>query len=417
MNRQRGKQVKPLSPGQVAKVTKPGRYADGGGLYLWVKPDGRKTWTFRWRDRVTGKQREAGLGSFTNQRVTLKQARDRADKYRDMVWSGLDPIAEKQKTLNEARAALAKRLTFKQCADKYIDAHKAGWKNPKHAAQWPATLNTYAKLLMPLPVAEIDQEHVLKCLETIWTTKTETATRVRQRIEAVLDWATARKFRAGENPARWRGHLDKLLPKPTKLKKVIHRPALDYHQAGAFMTKLRQGDSMAAKALELQILTATRPGETVGARWTEFDLDSKIWTIPAARMKAEKEHEIPLSTQAVKLIKSIPKASDYVFPGVSLDKAMTTAAAMKLLKRIEPGITAHGFRSTFRDWAADQTAYPREVIEHAMAHQLKDKAEAAYARSTVFPKRVKLMTAWANYCDRLPGDSANVTPIRDRSKN
>ena len=200
MNRPRGKRVTPLIAGKVSKVTKPGRYADGGGLYLWVKPDGRKTWTFRWRDRVTGKLREAGLGSLTNERVTLKMARDRADNYRDMVWNGLDPIAEKRKRIEEARNALAKRLTFKDCAERYINAHKAGWKNPKHAAQWPATLNTYAGLLMPQAVEDIDTALVLQCIEPIWSTKTETATRVRQRIEAVLDWATARKFRKGENP-------------------------------------------------------------------------------------------------------------------------------------------------------------------------------------------------------------------------
>jgi len=219
MNRPRGKQVKPLSPGSVIKKTEPGRYADGGGLYLWIKPDGRKTWTFRWRDKITSKLREAGLGSVTNQRVTLKMARERADEYRDMVWRGLDPIEEKRKRIQEARAALANRLTFKDCMTRYIDAHKASWRNKKHTAQWSSTLNTYADPLMKLPVADIDTSLVLQCIEPIWTTKTETATRVRQRIEAILDWATARKYRKGENPARWRGHLDKLLPKPTKLKR------------------------------------------------------------------------------------------------------------------------------------------------------------------------------------------------------
>ncbi len=415
MNKPRGKQVTPLTAGKVSKVTKAGRYADGGGLYLWVKPDGRKTWTFRWRDRVTGKQREAGLGSLTNQRVTLAMARERADKYRDMVWNGLDPIAEKQKALTEAREALANRVSFSDCTTRYIDAHKAAWRNGKHTAQWSSTLNTYAAPLMALPVADINDDLVLQCLEPIWTTKTETATRVRQRIESVLDWATARKYRTGENPARWKGHLDKLLPKPTALKKVVHRPALDYRLAGVFMAKLRQGHSMAAKALKLQILTATRPGETVGARWIEFDLDAALWTIPAERMKANKQHEIPLSTQAVKLLKALPQVSNFVFPGITLNKAMTTAAAMKLLKRIEPGITAHGFRSTFRDWAADSTSYAREVIEHAMAHQLKDKAEAAYFRSDMIKKRARLMADWANYCDQLPGDSATVTPIRAKN--
>ncbi|MDZ4730642.1 MAG: Arm DNA-binding domain-containing protein, partial [Xanthomonadales bacterium] len=216
MNRTPGKRVEPLTPGKVAKETRAGRYADGGGLYLWIKEDGRKTWTYRWRDRITGKLREAGLGSLTNQRVSLAQARERADSYRAQVWNGLDPIKVKQAALQEAREAMAH--TFQNCMGRYIDAHKASWRNDKHTAQWTSTLSTYAALLLPLPVAEIKDEHVLACLEPIWTEKTETATRVRQRIESVLDWATARKYRAGENPARWRGHLDNLLPRPTKLK-------------------------------------------------------------------------------------------------------------------------------------------------------------------------------------------------------
>ena len=416
MNRPRGKQVTPLTAGKVAKVSKAGRYADGGGLYLWVRPDGRKTWTFRWRDRVTGKLREAGLGSFTNQRVTLKQARQRADVYRDMVWNGLDPIAEKRNRIEEARAALANRMTFKDCATRYIDAHKASWRNERHTAQWSSTLNTYAAPIMELPVADIDDELVLQCLEPIWTTKTETATRVRQRIECVLDWATARKYRSGENPARWRGHLDKLLPKPNKLKNIQHLAALPYNDVGTFMVKLREGDSMAAKALELQILTAARPGEVVGAQWTEFDLNSKVWTIPAERTKANKEHSIPLSPQAVTLLKKLPKASEFAFPSASLNCGMSTALGLNLIKEIQPGITQHGFRSTFRDWAADKTSYPREVIEMALAHRLKDKAEAAYFRSDLIAKRARLMTDWANYCDQLPGDSATVTPIRNGAK-
>ena len=415
MNRLRGKRVEPLTPGKVSKTTKPGRYADGGGLYLWIKEDGRKTWTFRWRDKITGKLREAGLGSLTNQRVTLKMARDRADNYRDMVWNNLDPIAEKRRAIKEAREARANRLTFRECMNRYIDAHKASWRNEKHTAQWSSTLNLYADPLMKLPVADIDDKLVLQCLEPIWTTKTETATRVRQRIEAVLNWATARKYRSGENPARWRGHLDQLLAKPTKLKNVVHRARLPYEQAGVFMAKLRKGDSMAAKALELQILTATRPGEVVGAQWSEIDLKGNIWTIPAERTKANKEHTIPLSPPAVKLLKKLPRVTDFVFPGVKLDKGMTTAAAMNLLKRIEPGITAHGFRSTFRDWAADQTSYAREVIEHAMAHRLKDKAEAAYFRSDQVAKRTRLMADWAKYCDTIPADADNVTPIRNKA--
>lgn len=416
MNQLRGKRVPPLTHGKVQLSTRPGRYADGGGLYLWIKPDGRKTWTFRWRDRVTGQLREAGLGSWSNERVTLKQARERADRYRDMVWNGLDPIAEKQNRLAEAREAHANRVSFAVCTQRYIDAHKAAWRNDKHTAQWSSTLNTYAADLMDMPVADITDAQVIRCLEPIWTDKTETATRVRQRIESVLDWATARKYRAGLNPARWKGHLDKLLPKPQRLKNIQHRPALAYAELPGFMAELRKVDTMAAKALQLQILTATRPGETVGAQWSEFDLAGKVWTVPAERMKAHKEHTIPLSGRAVEILQSLPRVNDYVFPGASLKKPMTTAAGMNLLKEIHPGITQHGFRSTFRDWAADQTAYPREVIEHALAHQLKDKAEAAYFRSDMMAKRAKLMQAWADYSATKPGQTASVSGIRKGAK-
>lgn len=416
MNTPRGKQVKPLTPGKIQRTTKPGRYCDGGGLYLWIKPDGRKTWTFRWRDRVTGIPREAGLGSLTNERVTLKQARERADVYRDMVWRGLDPIAEKQKVLTAAREAHANRVSFQDCTDRYIDAHRASWRNAKHTAQWSSTLNTYAANLMDMAVSDITDMHVLACLEPIWTDKTETATRVRQRIESVLDWATARKYRAGLNPARWKGHLDHLMAKPGKLKNVQHRPALPYTEISQFMAELRSVDTHAAKALELQILTATRPGETVGAQWDEFDLQAKIWTVPAARMKAHKEHTIPLSSRALEILEGLPRVSGYVFPGGrSLEKSMSTGAGLKLLKEMRSGLTQHGFRSTFRDWAADQTAYPREVIEHAMAHQLKDKAEAAYFRSDLLAKRAKLMQAWSTYCNTVPGKPEKVTPIRKRA--
>jgi integrase len=359
-----------------------------------------------------------GLGPFGPHDVTLADARAEAGKARAMLRESppRNPIEHRRQTLQEAKLKHARRMTFEDCANAYIEAHKAGWKNPKHAAQWPATLKTYAGDLLPLPVEEIDTTLVIKALQPIWASKTETATRVRQRIESVLDWATARKFRKGENPARWRGHLDKLLPKPTKLKNVKHRPALPYPQVGVFVAALRKKDSHAAKALELQILTATRPGEVMGATWNEIDLQAKTWTIPAERMKANKEHVIPLSGRAVKILKSLPHASDFVFPGASLKKSMTTAAGMKLVKEIRPGVTAHGMRSTFRDWAADQTAFPREVIEHALSHQLKDKAEAAYFRSDLMPKRTKLMNEWASYCDRISADGDNVTPIRKGAK-
>jgi integrase len=403
-----------LTAGFCLKTTKPGRYADGGNLYLLIKPDGRKMWVFRFVDPVTRNRQDMGLGRYGKHYVTLAKAREAAADARALLDEFKNPIEERKQLLRKAQQARAKRLTFEQCATKYIAAHRASWRNAKHAQQWTNTLTTHAADLMPLPVAEIDTAQVVKCLEKIWTTKTETATRVRQRIEKVLNWATVRKYRSGDNPAKWTGHLDELLPKPTKLKKVEHRAALPYAEAGAFMVKLRAKDSMAAKALELQILTSTRPGEVVGSTWNEFDLAKKIWTIPAERMKAQKEHSIPLSPQAVERLKSLPRidGSDYVFPGLRPDKPMSTAAGMKLLKQLHPGITAHGMRSTFRDWAGETTAYPREVIEMAMAHQLKDKAEAAYARGNLIDKRRRLMGDWADYCDTIQTQQAdNVTPI------
>ena len=389
-----------LSAAFCTKVAKAGRYGDGGGLYLLVKPDLRKTWVFRFRDRITGRQCDMGLGPFGPHDVTLAAARVQAGMFRAMLREipPRNPIEARRAALQDAKLAHARHMTFGDCARRYIEAHKAGWRNGKHAAQWTATLETYATDLLPLPVAEIDTALVMKCLEPIWTDKTETATRVRQRMESVIDWATARKFRRGENPARWKGHLDKLLPAAAKLKNVQHRPALPYAEIGAFMIELRGVDTLAARALEFQILTAGRPGEVVGAMWNEIDLKGKTWTIPAQRMKAGKEHTIPLSPRAVEILKALPRASEFVFPGPTLKKGMTTSAGMKLLKQLHPGITAHGFRSTFRDWAAEKSSYPREVIEHALAHRLKDKAEASYQRGTVFPKRVKLMQAWARYC-------------------
>jgi integrase len=401
----------------IAKQTKSGRYADGGGLYLLVKPDGRKTWVFRWRDRVTGKLRDKGLGAYGKHDVTLAEARQVAGDCRRMVRNNKDPIEEARQTLLDAKLAYAKQLTFGDCISRYVDAHRAGWKNPKHTIEWPASLDRYASKLKDLPVAAIDTGLVVQCIEPLWATKTETMTRVRQRIEAVLAWATVRGYRSGNNPAQWRNHLDKLLPAPNKLRNVQHLAALPYTEVGAFMAKIRAKDSLAAKALELQILTASRPGEVVGATWDEYDLKAKVWTIPKDRMKADKEHEIPLTPQAIKLLGKLPRGCDFVFPGVSLKKGLSTAAAMKLIKELHPGITAHGFRSTFREWSGDQTSYPREVIEHALAHQLKDKAEAAYYRKSQFPKRVKLMKSWAAYCDQIPADADNVTPIRKGAKS
>ena len=389
-----------LTSAFCASTIKPGYYGDGGGLYLTVKPDGRKYWCFRWRDRHAryttgksagvGKLREKGLGRYGEYDVSLKQARALAGECRQLVQQGEDPIAK----------ALGK-LTFGECVARYIHVHETIWQNSKHAAQWSSSLNTYASQLMNLPVSDIDGALVLSCLEPIWTSKTETATRVRQRIESVLGWATDLRYRSGENPARWRGNLDKLLPKPTRLKKSVHPASLDYRNVGTFMEKLGKVDSLAARALELQILTATRPGEVVGALWQEFGLKGEIWTIPAVRMQTGRDHTIPLSPRVIELLKNLPQTSEFVFPGRAGSKGMTTAAGLKLLKTLRPGITQQGFRSTFHDWAVNLASCPSEVIEYAMGSQPKDEAEAAHFRSDLIAKRVQLMRDWADFCDRI----------------
>jgi integrase len=392
------------------KTRQPGMHADGGLLYLLVKPDGRRSWIFRYRDRTTGKLRDMGLGAAWD--VGLAEARERAAAHRRTLRDGLDPLTSKHAGRAEAKAAHEKRMAFGRCAELYIEAHRNGWKNPKHAAQWDSTLRTYCVPVWKLPIDTIDTALVMKCLDPIWTTKTETASRLRGRMESVLAWATVRGLRSGDNPAQWRNHLDQLLPARTKVQAVEHRAALPYTEASAFMVELRQRDSIAAKVLELQILTATRPGEAAGAQWSEFDLAGAVWTIPAARMKAGKEHRVPLSPAAVKLLKALPQINANVFPGVR-HRPITTEAAMKLLKELRPGLTAHGFRSTFRDWAAETTSHPREIIEQAMAHRLKDAAEAAYQRGDLLARRAVLMKDWATYC-AAPRKADNVTALQGR---
>lgn len=388
----------------VKKLTKPGRYNDGDGLYLFVQASGNRSWVFRWRDRVTGKLRDKGLGPVRI--VTLSSARERASECRDIVWSGGDPIAASQERRSAARLAQAKRMTFAECCEKYIDAHRESWRNAKHAGQWTATLNTYAKTLLPLDVADIDTGLVVKCLEPIWKAKTETATRVRQRIESVLGWATVRGFRTGDNPARWRGHLDTLLPKPNAIKKVEHMAALPHGEINGFLQELRKSQGLGARALELQILTAMRPGAAAGARWEEIDLDAKLWTIPGERMKTrkgkeeEREHIVPLSEPALALMRSLVRANDFVFPSARKNKPITTAAMLKATRAVRQDVDSHGFRSTFRDWGAECTNYPRDLLEAALAHTLKDKTEAAYLRSKLVVKRANLMEDWGRRCNQ-----------------
>jgi integrase len=394
---------------RVKSLKEPGRYADGGGLYLYVGRNNARVWVFRYRDRRTSKHRDRGLGPVAD--VPLEKARERAAACRALLLDGVDPIEASRSHRVTARLEHARRMTFEECASAFIKANQAAWRNEKHREQWTNSLATHAALLMPLPVAEIDTTLVMKALEAIWTTKTETATRVRGRVENILDWAKVRGLRAGENPARWRGHLDKLLPKPTKLKAVEHHPALPYTDMPAFIVDLRKRQGTSARALELQILTAARPGEIVGARWDEFDLDAKLWTIPAPRMKANREHRVPLSEPAVTLLSALPKKGEFVFAGAKPKTSLSIAAPLELVKELRAGYVPHGFRSTFRDWAADRTSFPRDVAEAALAHTLKDKAEAAYRRSDLFDKRRKLMSEWAKFVE-TPTPAGNVTPIK-----
>jgi integrase len=399
-----------------------GMHNDGEGLYLNVRASGSRSWIFRYRDRVTAKLRDKGLGAFPA--VTLSAARAEVDKLRSDLRAGNDPIQAKREAVQTAKLEAAKARTFRDCRDAFIKAHKAGWRNAKHGQQWINTLDTHAAALLPLPVQAIDTSLVLGELEPIWSSKTETATRVRQRIEAVLDWATARGYRTGENPARWRGHLQNLLADAAKVKKVVPRAALPYPVMGAFWRELAAVDTLASKALRLQILSAVRPSEATGAHWNEIDLKAKVWTIAGDRMKAGKEHRVPLSAELVAMLEAMPHRKGWVFPGSGRKPGpLTIAATLKLVQELRPGppdkegkptkiITAHGFRSTFRDWAADQTGYPRDVAEMALAHTIKDKSEAAYRRSDMLERRARLMQDWATYCGTLPAKAANVTPIR-----
>ncbi len=347
-----------------------------------------------------GRSHEMGLGSCIT--VDLAGARAKARACRQMLLDGVDPLGQRRDARRAHALDEAKRITFDECAAAYIDAHRGSWKNAKHVAQWENTIATYASpLIGALPVAAVDTDLVVKVLRPIWRNKTETAVRLRGRIEAILGWATVSKFRQGDNPARWRGHLDNLLANPNKIAPVKNHPALPWRDVRCFMEELRACEGVAARAIELTILTACRSGEVRGARWSEIDLGAKVWTIPAERMKAGKEHRVPLSTAAMRLLRSLERAGDVVFPGRGKDLPLSDMSLTAVLRRMGHGdITVHGFRSTFRDWCSEEAsnAFSREVCEHALAHSLPDKVEAAYRRGDLFEKRVTLMQAWASYC-------------------
>ena len=399
-----------LTAKQVEKLSEPGRYGDGGGLYLQVLATGAKTWVFRFM--LNGRAREMGLGGAAT--FSLAEARERARAARQLLADGADPIEAKREDALQRRMADANIITFDKAADRYIDAHAPGWRNDKHRQQWENTLATYASpIIGDLPVSRVDTAQVLRVLQPIWTTKPETASRLRGRIESVLDWAKVQGYREGENPARWKGHLDMTLPARAKVSKVEHHAALPWREVGAFISELRGMPGTSASALEFIILTACRTSEAINAEWREFDLNAKVWTIPAARMKAGKEHIVPLSDGALRILSAMRDLSESAFAFAGRKGApLSNMAGLQLLRRMgRADLTVHGFRSTFRDWAGESTAHPREVIEHALAHQLKDKAEAAYQCGSLFDKRRVLMADWAAYCDTVPA-SADVVPIR-----
>jgi integrase len=395
---------------EVARLTGDRLHMVGGVQGLGLQVNGAsRAWVLR--AVVGGKRRDMGLGAYPG--VTLAMARKKAAEAREAIRQGIDPVAQAKGARSALRAAEAAALTFEQCAERYVKAHRAGWRNPKHAAQWESTLALHAYPVMgDLLVRDVALGHVMRALEPIWTEVTETAVRLRGRIELVLDWAAARGLRDKDNPARWRGHLDKLLAKPSKVARREHFAALPVSEVGAFMVRLREVEGMGARALEFAILTAARSGEVRGATWAEFDLQAGVWTIPGSRMKAGKEHRVPLSDAALAVLAALPEGEpdDIVFKAQKGGKLsdMTVSA---VLRRMAVPAVPHGFRSTFRDWCGERTNYPREVAEAALAHAIGDKVEAAYRRGDAFEKRRVMMQAWADFLARVE-QPAQVVELR-----
>jgi len=398
---------------KLVRSIQDGMHNDGDGLYLRIRKSGSASWIYRYR--FSGKLRDMGLGSYPE--VTLAEARDAAADARKLARTGSDPLEERKRLLDQAeaeqrrQAALA--VTFESVADDYIQAHKAGWKNVKHASQWVNTLQTYAHpKIGHLSPSEITTEHIVEILKPIWTEIPETASRVRNRIELVLDAAKATGLREGENPARWRGHLDKLFPKRSKVSKVKHHPALPWDEAPGFIEELAMEEGLSYRALEMTILTCCRTSEVLGAQWTEIDLKNDTWSIPAERMKADKEHRVPIAAHLKSLLEQLPRIDDspYLFPGQKKGQPLSNMSMLMGLRRMGYNhITVHGFRSTFRDWAGENTSHPRDVCEQALAHTLESAVESAYRRGDMFEKRRKLMTDWAEYLYPPPDNPASTT--------
>ena len=405
---------------KVEKAKRPGMYADGAGLYLRVTPEGARNWVLRYM--LDRRPRWMGLGPLSL--YSLAEARARALDARRKRHEGIDPIEARRAERARQRLDAAKAVTFKQCAEVYIDSHRAGWRNEKHKYQWSATLQTYAyRVIGDLSVQAVDTGLVLKVLQAIWTSKPETASRVRQRIESILDFAKVRGWRDGENPARWRGHIDKLLPARSRVRQVQHLAALPYGDLPGFLASLRTREAIAARGLEFLILTAARTGEVIGARWNEVDLHDKVWTVPASRMKAHREHRVPLSARALAILQEMLAArhgdagNAHVFPGHKPDTGLSNTAFLMLMRRMGRGdLTAHGFRATFKTWVSERTSFQNEIAEAALAHVIGDKVEQAYRRGDLFEKRRRLMQQWATFATAPAQErQGNVTPLRQKA--
>jgi len=410
-----------LTARSVAALNTPGRYGDGGGLWLQVSSSGTKAWLLRYMRN--GQARHMGLGPITL--VTLAAAREKAREARRLLLDGVDPLEHRRAKLAQAGIATAQAVGFKEAADRYIAAHEVAWKHPVHRRQWPSSLAMYAyPVLGALPVAAIDTGLIVKVLEPIWTAKPETAGRVRARIENVLDWAKARGYRDGENPARWRGHLDHLLPDPGKVRRTEHFPALAYTDIPQFMADLRELQGSGARALEFLVLTAARTTAVIGGTWDEIDLRERIWIVPASRAGTkigdDKPRRVPLSDRALQILTELrgEDGNPHVFVGGKRGRGLSNMAMAKLLKSMGyPSTTqgklptVHGMRSTFKDWASERTNYPGEVSEAALWHVVADKVEAAYRRGDLFEKRRRLMNDWARYCSKRVTDGGSIVSL------
>jgi integrase len=395
-----------LTTRKIAAASKPGYYGDGAGLYMQVSKQGTKSWIYRFM--LDGRVRDMGIGGLDV--FSLKEARERAREFRKMVKDGIDPIEERNRTRAARRNAglreAATRMTFADCAKAYLNQHADAWGNPKHRAQWVASLKRANEAFGALPVGDVDVDMVIKFLAPIWKATPDTGARIRGRVEKVLDWATASKFRTGENPARWRGHLEHLLKARPKAR---HHAALPFEEMPEFMAELRSRGSVQARALEFCILTAVRSNEAIGSRWGE--ISQGVWIIPAERMKAGREHMVPLSTRAIEILEDRRDSADLLFPGAIPGKPINHDAMRLLLKEMNGGkLTVHGFRSSFRDWAGERTTYQHETIEFALAHHIPDQAAAAYRRYRALEKRRKLMEAWAQFCS-APVESGKVVAL------